>query len=72
MKLISFRKITGQRGVTEGRRYHVKYWAELELLTDDEKPIEGRWQKGDVVNDRGWLKFEETKEGWRGPDGNVY
>jgi len=97
MKLISFRKIKGGipqipkitdgRGVIEGRRYRVEYWAELELLTDDEIDMDGRWRegrrnwrnkeeekwkKGDVVIVQGWLKFEETEEGWLGPDGNVY
>jgi hypothetical protein len=97
MKLILFRKIKGgipqipkipgERRVTEGRRYRVEYWAELELLKDDEIDMDARWRegrrnwenkgeekwkKGDVVIIQGWLKFEETEEGWLGPDGNVY
>ena len=87
MKLISFRKINDRRGESFGRRYYdVEYEAEWEHLTDDERPVEAvaaafggkakepkpGWKKGDVQKDRGWLRFEETEEGWLGPDGNVY
>jgi hypothetical protein len=80
MKLISFRKINDRRGESFGRRYYeVEYEAEWEHLADDRtgaivagKMLEGRWKKGDVQKDRGWLRFEETEEGWLGPDGNVY
>ncbi len=29
-------------------------------------------KKGEVKKERGWLTFEETEKGWRGPDKNVY
>jgi hypothetical protein len=29
-------------------------------------------KKGEVKKQRGWLNFEETERGWRGPDKNVY
>jgi hypothetical protein len=29
-------------------------------------------KKGEVKKQRGWLSFEQTEKGWRGPDKNVY
>lgn len=84
VRVVSFRKINARRSEKSGRKYYeVEYEAELEFV-EDFPPKESapslfsgfvmgpKGKKGEVKKASGWLPFEETENGWRGPDGNVY
>jgi hypothetical protein len=73
-RVINFRKLNGQMSEVAGvKNYSLEYEVELELMRDipGNFLMQGR-SKGEKNTSRGTLRFEQTENGWKGEDKQLY
>ncbi len=71
IRINKFEKTNGQSGIGV---YIFEYSAEMEVLETIEKTsniFSRSYEKGEIIQDEGSLRFEMTERGWRGEDGNI-
>ena len=73
VRINKFKKTNGQSGKGV---YIFEYSAEAEVLKAIKKtsPYVSvcTYEKGEIIQEEGTLRFEMTERGWRGEDGNIY